>query len=66
MSVFVRHRCMCTVLLACFSTAVYCQLSICLFDQEHQTGNCVVCWAIVTYLDVRVRIVKCDVFCAYM
>ena len=42
----------CNVLHAAVSTAVHCQPSICLSDQQHQIGNCVVCWAIVTHLDI--------------
>jgi hypothetical protein len=42
----------CTVMHAPASTAVHCQPSICLSDQEHRIGNCVVCWAIVTCVDI--------------
>jgi hypothetical protein len=38
-------------MLAAASTAVHCQPSIFLSDQQHRIGNCVVCWAIVTCLD---------------
>ena len=34
------------------SAAVHCQPSICISDQQHRIGNCVVCWAIVTSLDI--------------
>jgi hypothetical protein len=43
------------VLHADASTAVCCQPSICICDQEHRIGNCVVCWAIVTCLDITGR-----------
>ena len=34
------------------AAAVHCQPSICLPDQQHRNENCVVCWAIVTHLDI--------------
>ena len=34
------------------ATTVRCQPSVCLSDQQHRIGNCVVCWAIVTCLDI--------------
>jgi hypothetical protein len=42
----------CTELLADTSTEVHCQPSVYICNQEHGIGNCVVCWAIFTYLDI--------------
>jgi len=51
----------CWVLHAAASTTVHCQPSICLSDQEHRIGNCVVCWAIVTCLDIAGK--RCVLWC---
>jgi len=43
------------------AAGLHCQPSICLFDQQHRNGNCVVCWAIVTHLDIAGK--PCEVWC---
>jgi len=42
----------CAIMHATVSTAVQCQPSIFLSDLQHRIENCVVCWAIVTCLDI--------------
>jgi hypothetical protein len=56
----------CTVMLAATSGTVYCQPSICLSDQQHRIGNCVVCWAIVTCLDIAGKRCVVSYVCAFV
>ena len=44
------------------AATVHCQPSFFLYDQEHRIWNCVVCWAIVTCLDIAGNSL-CSVIC---